>query len=230
MRHSGAGTYAFACGVVAAFLTAFYSWRLLILTFHGRPRADQHTMEHVHESPRVMLLPLVLLACGAVLTGVAFEHYFVGEHWPEFWRGAIVNAPSNHVLEDLHHTPVLISLLPTILAVAGIALAYLFYWFAPAIPARIAAAIPGIYRFVLNKWYFDELYDFLFVRPAAWLARQLWQVGDATIIDGIPNGVASIAADGSAQVVKIQTGSIAIYAFSMLIGVVLLVGVFLLMR
>ena len=228
--HGAAAQYAFWCGTIAAFLTAFYSWRLLILTFHGEPRADHHTMEHVHESPWVMLLPLVLLAAGAVLTGIGFHHYFIGEAWPEFWAGAIVNGPDNHVMEEMEHTPFLIGILPTALGVLGIALAYFMYWFRTDLPAKIAEAIPGVYRFVLNKWYFDELYDFLFVRPAQVLARQLWQVGDATIIDGIPNGIAALTADGSEQVVRIQTGSIAVYAFTMLIGLVVLVSVFLLFR
>ncbi|MDP9096161.1 MAG: NADH-quinone oxidoreductase subunit L, partial [Pseudomonadota bacterium] len=227
-KHGLAAGYGFWCGIIAAFLTAFYSWRLLILTFHGKPRADEQTMAHVHESPWVMLLPLVVLAAGAVLTGVVFHGDFIGEGWPEFWQGAIVNAPSNHVMADMEHTPVLIGLLPTLLGVLGIALAYLFYWFRPELPERLAAAIPGVYRFVLNKWYFDELYDRIFVRPAQALARMLWQVGDATIIDGVPNGLAMLTTEGSDQVVKIQTGSLAVYAFSMLIGLVLLVSIFLL--
>jgi len=100
----------------------------------------------------------------------------------------------------------------------------------PALPARLAAAVPRVYDFVLNKWYFDELYNAIFVRPAIWLARVLWQVGDAQVIDGIPNGIAALTSDGSAQVVRIQTGSIAVYAFTMLIGLVLLVSIFLLFR
>jgi len=224
----GLAAYGFWCGIIAAFLTAFYSWRLLILTFHGTPRADAHTMEHVHESPWVMLLPLVLLAAGAVLTGIVFHHDFIGEAWPEFWHGAIVNAPGNHVMADMEHTPFLVSILPTLVGVIGIALAYLFYWFRPELPVRLANAMPAVYRFVLNKWYFDELYDRIFVRPAQVLARVLWQVGDATIIDGVPNGLAMLTTEGSNQVVKIQNGSLAVYAFSMLIGLVLLVSIFLL--
>ena len=228
--HGVAAGYAWLCGTVAAFLTAFYSWRLLILTFHGQPRADQHTMEHVHESPWVMLAPLVVLAAGAVLTGIGFHHYFIGEAWPEFWGGAIGQAPDNHVLESMEHTPFLISVLPTVLGVLGIGLAYFMYWFRTDLPAKLADAFPAGYRFLLNKWYFDELYNAILVRPAQVVARQLWQVGDATIIDGVPNGIAALATDGSNQVVRIQTGSIAVYAFTMLIGLVVLVSVFLLFR
>ena len=229
-RHSGLGQYGFWCGTIAAFLTAFYSWRLIILTFHGAPRADQHTMDHVHESPAVMLVPLILLACGAVLTGFVFEADFIGHAWHEFWGQAIVNRPENHVLEGMHHVPTLVSLLPTVMGVLGIGLAYVLYMMAPTVPARMANAMPGLYRFVLNKWYFDELYDRIFVRPVLWLAQTLWQQGDTRIIDGIPNGIAALTADGSRQAVRLQTGSIAIYAFSMLIGLVLLVSVFLIFR
>ena len=229
-RHSGLASYGFWCGTIAAFLTAFYSWRLIILTFHGKPRADAHTMDHVHESPFVMLAPLIVLAAGAMLTGYAFEGHFIGHEWREFWDGSIVNAPANHVLDDMHHVPQLISLLPTIMGVLGIALAYLLYMFAPGLPPRMAAAVPGLYRFVLNKWYFDELYDAVFVRPIQALARTLWQVGDATIIDGIPNGIAALTVDGSNRAMRLQTGSIAVYAFTMLIGLVGLISVFLVFR
>ena len=229
-RHSAFGMYGYVCGTLAAFLTAFYSWRLLILTFHGNTRASPEKLSHAHESPLVMLGPLIVLAIGAAVTGFAFEDAFIGTDWPEFWRGSIVNAPGNNVLENMHQVPGIISLLPVIFAVLGIALAYVMYVFVPALPERLAAAMPGVYRFVLNKWYFDELYNLIFVRPAGWLARMLWQVGDAQVIDGIPNGIAALTSDSSAQVVRIQTGSIAVYAFTMLIGLVLLVSIFLLFR
>jgi len=112
----------------------------------------------------------------------------------------------------------------------GIATAYVMYMFYPLLPMRLADRFRGIYLFLLNKWYFDELYDAIFVQPLIRLARALWQTGDATIIDGVPNGLAEITVDGSRQAVKIQTGSLAVYAFVMLIGVVLLVGLFLVSR
>ncbi len=187
-------------------------------------------MEHVHESPWVMLVPLMLLAAGAVAAGFALDADFIGERWPEFWNGAIYNGPADPVMEMIHHVPALVSALPTIVGLVGIGLAYLMYWIMPGLPARLAGAFPAVYRFLLNKWYFDELYDRIFVRPAQVLARVLWQVGDATIIDGVPNGIAALTTDTSSQVVRIQTGSIAVYAFTMLIGLVVLVSVFLLFR
>ena len=229
-RHSGLGMYGFWCGTLAALLTAFYSGRLLLMTFHGAPRAEPHVMDHVHESPPVMLFPLIVLALGAIFTGMVFEGDFIGHHWHEFWGASIQNSPDNTVMEAMHHVPGLITILPTLMGVLGLGLAYVMYVAVPSLPARLADAAPGLYRFVLNKWYFDELYDFLFVRPAQMLARTLWQVGDAAIIDGIPNGIAALTTDSSAQVVKLQTGSIAVYAFTMLIGLVVLVSVFLLFR
>ena len=223
------GHYGFWCGLLAAFLTAFYSWRLLILTFHGKPRADHHTMEHVHESPWVMLAPLCLLAVGAIFAGYAFHEQLLGADWKEYWGAAIQIAPTNHVLHDMEEVPSWVSLAPTVVGLVGIALSYVCYMFIPSIPAAFTGMFGGLYRFVLNKWYFDELYDAIFVRPCMALARQLWVV-DAKVIDGMPNGVASLATSGSGRMVKLQTGSIANYAFTMLIGLVVLVGIYLLFR
>lgn len=221
--HSGVGMYAFICGLLAAFLTAFYSWRLIILTFHGAPRADAHTMEHVHESPAVMLVPLLVLAIGAVVTGVVFYPYFVGHDWQQFWNGAIVNAPHNHIMHAVHEVPSWVPLAPTVVGLFGIALAYLLYMAMPGVPAKLAATFGGVYRFLLNKWYFDELYDFLFVRPALRLARMLWQTADARIIDGVPNGAAAIASDVAQGAVRLQTGRVANYAFVMIAGLAVFV-------
>jgi NADH-quinone oxidoreductase subunit L len=227
---TGVGNYAFFCTVAAAFLTAFYSWRLLIMAFHGKSRADHHTLEHVHESPFVMIGPLLLLAVGAVIAGWALHGWFIGEDWQAFWHGSIVNGANNHVLAGIEHVPSWVESIPLVMGIAGIALAYIMYLAVPAIPGQLASAFGGIYRFLLNKWYFDELYDAIFVQPMFRLAAVFWQVGDVKLIDGMPNGMASLAAGSSRQAVKLQTGSIAVYAFSMLIGVVVLVSVFLLFR
>ncbi len=224
------GLYGFWTGTVAAFLTAFYSWRLLIMTFHGAPRADAHTMEHVHESTPWMTVPLLLLAVGAVFSGWAFHDDFIGVNQLAFWAGSIHSGPNNHILVDIEHIPDWVAWLPTVTSFLGIGLAYVMYMLRPELPARLATIFQPVYQFLVHKWYFDELYDAVFVRPAQWLARQLWHVGDETLIDGMPNGAAALAAGGSAQVVKIQTGSIAVYAFTMLIGLVVLVSLFLLIR
>ena len=225
--HSGVGLYAFVCGMLAAFLTAFYSWRLLILTFHGSPRADAHTMEHVHESPWVMLVPLLLLAAGAIGTGYLFYPLFIGGQEHAFWAGSVHNAAHNHILHAMHEVPAWVPLAPVVVGVGGILLAYVMYMAAPGMPAALAARFRGFYLFLLNKWYFDELYDRIFVRPALALARVFWKVGDAKIIDGMPNGAAAIAAEVSRGTVRLQTGRVANYAFTMIIGLVIFVSLFL---
>jgi NADH-quinone oxidoreductase subunit L len=123
-----------------------------------------------------------------------------------------------------------VELAPLVVAIAGIGLAWFMYMLRPEQPRKLAKRFPRIYFFLLNKWYFDELYDRIFVRPLFWLAGKSWRIGDATIIDGVPNGLAALAAGGAREAVKIQTGSLAAYAFVMLIGVVALVGVFMFFR
>jgi len=221
--NSGVGMYAFVCGLAAAFLTAFYSWRLIILTFHGAPRADAETMAHVHESPAVMIVPLLVLALGAVAAGAVFYPYFVGYDWAQFWNGAIVNAPHNDIMRAAHKVPSWVPLAPTVVGLSGIALAYMLYMLAPSVPGRLATMFGGLYRFLLNKWYFDELYDAVFVRPTRALARVLWQTGDARIIDGMPNGAASLANGVAVGAVRIQTGRVATYAFVMIAGLAVFV-------
>jgi NADH-quinone oxidoreductase subunit L len=227
---TGIGMYGFICTVLAAFLTAFYSWRLLIMTFHGRSRVDHHVLEHVHESPPVMIVPLLFLATGAVIAGKLLGPLLIGDDWQAFWSGSIFNAPANHVLADLETVPAWAEMAPLVFGLAGIALAYVMYMVFPLLPMQLAAKFRSIYLLLLNKWYVDELYDTTLVQPMIRLARAFWQTGDATLIDGVPNGLAELAVDGSRQAVKIQTGSLAMYAFVMLIGVVLLVGLFLLSR
>ncbi|MCS6855812.1 MAG: NADH-quinone oxidoreductase subunit L, partial [Elioraea sp.] len=221
---TAAGRFAFFSGLIAAFLTAFYSWRLLLLTFHGEPRADAHTMSHMHESPPVMTVPLALLAIGAVFAGFAFYEPFVGHHFADFWREAIAIAPEHRAMELAHDVPAEVKFAPLGLAVAGIATAVLFYALAPRLPAALAEAFPGVYRFLLNKWYFDELYDRLFVRPARALGVALWKGGDLGTIDRYgPDGIASAARQIGRSVVRVQTGYVYHYAFGMLVGVVVLV-------
>jgi NADH-quinone oxidoreductase subunit L len=221
------GHYGFWCGLAVAGLTAFYSWRLLILTFHGHSRADAHTLEHAHESPPVMTIPLVLLAIGALAVGFIWHEQVLGPDWHAFWGDAIYVGPDNHVLAGIEEVPGWVAYAPLVFALGGIAVAYLLYVVMPTLPLLLASTFRAIYLFLLNKWYFDELYEALFVQPTIALSRILWQVGDATIIDGVPNGLAELTTDGAAGAVKLQTGSIAVYAFAMLIGLVVLVTVFL---
>lgn len=217
--------YAFWLLVIAALFTSFYSWRLIFMTFHGKPRATADVMHHVHESPPVMLIPLFILAIGALFAGVIFQPFFFGSDYTAFWNGALFTAASNHVMEAAHHVPLWVKWSPFVVMVIGFVVAFLFYIVAPSVPRALAKAMPALYKFLLNKWYFDELYNFLFVRPTFAIGRFLWKVVDGKIIDGLgPNGVASwVMAVTNKVVVRMQTGYLYHYAFAMLIGVAVLI-------
>ena len=223
--HTAVGGYAFWLGIAAAFLTAFYSWRLIIMTFHGKPRADETVMAHVHESPKSMVVPLMVLAFGACFAGIIGYGWFIGEGAGEFWANTIFTLPTHTALEDSHHVPMWVKYLPLVVGALGIATAYIMYMFVPTLPAMVVKAIRPVHKFVFNKWYFDELYNAIFVRPAFQIGRELWKTGDKAIIDGLgPNGVASTADETAKRVSSIQSGYLYHYAFSMLIGVVLMVS------
>jgi NADH-quinone oxidoreductase subunit L len=218
------GNYAYWLLVIAALMTAFYSWRLMFMTFHGPTRADPETYAHAHESPWVMLIPLLLLAVGAVVAGFAFQSLFIGHDAAEFWRTSLYTGKDNHILHAMHEVPEWVSWAPTIAMLGGFVLAYLYYIALPSLPAATARAFRPLYLFLLNKWYFDELYDWLLVRPAMRLGRILWKQGDGAIIDGLgPDGIASRVLWTTGRVVKLQTGYVYHYAFAMLIGVALFV-------
>ncbi len=228
---SAVGRYSYCLGTFTAFLTAFYSWRLIIMTFHGAPRADHETMHHVHESPWVMLLPLFVLAAGAVFAGYFAEEYFVGADRGAFWKHAIVVLPAHDSIAAAEHVSALILYLPLVAALAGIALAYLCYMIRPEIPAAMALRFRSIYLFLYNKWYFDELYDRLFVHTAFVLGDGLWKTGDGAIIDGLgPDGISAATRELAREASRLQTGYVYHYAFAMLIGVVALVTWYLLPR
>ena len=223
----GVGQYAYIMGMAAAILTAFYSWRLLFMTFHGAPRADHHVMEHVHESPMIMLAPLGVLAFGAVFAGIAFHDGFIGHHWKEFWGSSILILENHKAMEEAHHVPFLVKVGPIIVGVIGIFVAWIAYVRDTTLPARAAAQQPLLYSFLLNKWYFDELYDRIFVRPTFWLGRVLWKGGDGKIIDGLgPDGFAATVIRLAKRASVLQTGYVYHYAFAMLIGVAALVTYF----
>jgi NADH-quinone oxidoreductase subunit L len=218
--HTPVGQFAYCVGVAAAFMTAFYSWRLLILTFHGKPRADEHVMAHVHESPMVMLIPLVLLSLGALFAGWVGHESFVGGGMEHFWGKAIAILEDHEAMHGSHHVPEIIALIPTVVALSGIALAYVLYLFAPSVPPAVAKQFQGLYQFLLNKWYFDELYDRIFVKPALWLGYGMWKGGDGALIDGVgPDGVAAATKGIARRIAALQSGYLYHYAFAMLIGV-----------
>ncbi len=224
VAHSPMAGFAFVLLTVAAALTAFYSWRLIFMTFHGEPRASREVMHHVHESPPVMLVPLVLLAIGALFAGLVFHGVFIGEGYEAFWRTSLFTLPDNHILHDFHDVPLWVKLAPFVSMLIGTAIAYQFYIRAPEIPRQLAAQHRGLHAFLLNKWYFDELYDFLFVRPAKRLGYFLWKKGDGAVIDGLgPDGVSARVIDVTRNVVRLQSGYLYHYAFAMLIGVAALV-------
>ncbi|UVK52236.1 NADH-quinone oxidoreductase subunit L [Mesorhizobium sp. AR02] len=222
--HNSVAGFAFILLVIAACFTSFYSWRLIFMTFHGKPRASHEVMHHVHESPPVMLVPLFILAAGALFAGIIFHNSFIGEGYAEFWKASLFTLPNNLILHEIEELPLWVELSPFIAMLIGFALAWKFYIRSPEMPVNLAKQNRGLYAFLLNKWYFDELYDFLFVRPAKRFGHFLWKTGDGTIIDGLgPDGISARVVDVTNRVVKLQTGYLYHYAFAMLIGVAALV-------
>jgi NADH-quinone oxidoreductase subunit L len=240
--HTSIGSYAFTLLIVSAGMTSFYSWRQFLMTFHGRYRGLDHQhlehsddghdhgheehhapkLEEVHESPLVMLVPLALLAIGAVFAGMAFNHYFLGEGAHAFWRASIFVGNGEE-----GHLPVWVELAPLTVTIIGFAIAYYYYILHPDLPKKIADRKGMLYVFLYNKWYFDELYDFLFVRPAMRLGHFLWKRGDGTVIDGLgPDGIAARVLDASRGAVRLQTGYVYHYALAMLLGVIALASWF----
>ena len=220
--HSQVGTYAFVLTLVSAILTSFYSWRLMFLAFEGKPREPKDVLEHAHEPPWTMGLPLILLALGSLLAGGLFAHLFIGGAQAEFWRGSLVSHAG-----EAHEAPLWVALAPTVAMAAGFGVAWYFYITNPLVPFGLAKRFRGAYLFLLNAWYFDALYDALFVRPAKRLGRFLWKTGDGAIIDGIgPDGIAARVIDITNRVVKLQSGYIYHYAFVMLVGVAIIITYF----
>jgi NADH-quinone oxidoreductase subunit L len=225
------GHYAWVLATMAAFMTAFYISRVMFMTFHGEPRADEETMHHVHESPWVMLIPLLVLATGAAVFGFFGYDFFVGADRASFWKSSILVLPQYDSLAKIEEIPLLVRYLPLIFGFLGIATAYVFYVVDNTIPVRLASRFRALYLFLLNKWYFDELYDWLFVRPAMLIGDGLWKSGDGAVIDGLgPDGVAAVTRDLARQASRLQTGYLYHYAFAMMIGLVALVTWYLLPR
>jgi NADH-quinone oxidoreductase subunit L len=248
-EHHTTAMIGFVATVVAAGLTSYYSWRLVFMTFFGHRAAhpvaeshaedepaaedahhhghDDHGHHAPHESPLVMLIPLAVLAVGALAAGYVFEPDFAGHAYAEFWKGAIFTGEHNEILHEMHAIPAWAGYAPTAMMVLGFLVSLYVYVLKPGTAQALARTFPRLYQFLLNKWYFDELYDFLFVRPAFALGRLFWKGGDGAIIDGLgPDGVAARVADGARLAVRLQTGYVYHYAFAMLIGVAAVVTYF----
>ena len=245
-QYGGVAWFAFFVGIFAAGLTAFYSWRLAFMTFHGTAKwgahaahddhaahghddhaahadhgHDDHGHDHKpHESPLSMLIPIILLSFGAVFAGFAFVEKFVGEGRNEFWKGAIFNAPTNHILEHAHHSPTWVLWLPLVVSTSGLLIAYYVYILKEGMGARIVARKGLLWSFLYNKWYFDELYESTFVKAAKFLGDLFWKGGDQKLIDGLgPDGVSALSLNLGKRMGKVQTGYVYHYAFVMLLGV-----------
>ncbi|MFN3954944.1 MAG: NADH-quinone oxidoreductase subunit L [Pararhodobacter sp.] len=222
---AGAG-YAFWILVAGAAMTSFYSWRLMFLTFYGKPRGDHHTHEHAHDSPPTMLIPLAVLAVGAVLAGMVWYGPFFGstEQVRDWFGASLFMAADNNLISQAHYVPVWVKLAPFVAMLGGLGLSWLFYIRRTDLPGKLAANQPILYRFLLNKWYFDEIYNAVFVRPALWLGGLLWKKGDGTTIDGGLNGLTMGVIPLMNRVyARIQSGYVYHYAFAMVIGIALLV-------
>ncbi|MBL24658.1 MAG: NADH-quinone oxidoreductase subunit L [Rhodospirillaceae bacterium] len=225
--HSIVGQYAFWLGLIAAFMTAFYSWRLLFLTFHGEARCDEKTLAHVHESPAIMWVPLLVLAAGALVAGYIGHDVFAGggAAMHDFWGKSLLMLPTHTALETAHLAPLWVKVSPLVVGLIGIGIAYMFYIRNTELPGMVATKIKPLYEFSYNKWYFDELYDRLFVKPSFVIGRHLWKSGDGAVIDGVgPDGIASTTLRFSRLASILQTGYVYHYAFAMLIGLVCLVS------
>jgi NADH-quinone oxidoreductase subunit L len=219
------GHLGFWLGALAAGGTGFYTWRLLFMTFHGKPRADHETLHHVHEAPPVMWVPLIPLAIGAAFAGIVFDNLFVGHDMSAYWQHSLLVLPGDDSIEAGHNVPEWVALMPLILGLIGIGSAYVMYILAPGLPATLARTFRPIYLFLLNKWYFDELYDFLFVNPAKQVGRLFWKGGDGAVIDGLgPDGVSTVTRNLAQRAGRLQTGYVYHYAFVMLVGVVLIIS------
>lgn len=210
--------------VIAALFTSFYSWRLIFMTFHGKSRASSDVLSHVHESPAVMTIPLCVLSIGAVFSGVVFYSYFFGKPIgvQEFFNGALV--VDAQIIDAAHQVPTLVKWSATIVMFIGLLLALWFYIWRPKIPVALAQEHSGLYKFLLNKWYIDALYERIFVRPAQFIGRVFWRGVDDWLIDGfLVGGIASQIKAITARMVKLQSGYLYHYAFAMLVGVAALI-------
>lgn len=255
------GGYSFWMLVISALFTSFYSWRLIFMTFYGKPRGDSHTHTSAHESPKVMIIPLAILSLGAIFSGMIWYKSFFGDHYSvnkffgieeteyhsqynddnhgssdvkneglsnhsSFYMpsGAIYMAPDNHILDEAHHVPKWVKLSPFVAMLLGFILSYIFYIWRTDLPQKLAENQRPLYLFLLNKWYFDEVYEILFVRSAKFFGRLLWKKGDGTVIDGFIDNLSMVFIPLLTRLAgRAQSGYIFTYAFAMVLGIVVLI-------
>ena len=215
LKHSIVGYSATSVGIITAFLTAIYSWRLLFLTFHGKYNNKKISLEKTHESPIIMLIPLIILGIGAVLSGILFKDFFIGKDSTSFWQDSIffINELSHE------HLPLWLLLITPIIVTIAIPVSYYYFINNPKILENFKSSYNRIYNFLLNKWYFDEIYEFIFVKSLKKLGDLFWKKGDEKTIDRFgPDGISKVVKYISNKAIKFQTGFIYDYAFVMLIG------------
>ena len=215
LKHSIVGYSAASVGIITAFLTAIYSWRLLFLTFHGKYNNKKISLEKTHESPIIMLIPLIILGIGAVLSGILFKDFFIGKDSTSFWQDSIffINELSHE------HLPLWLLLITPIIVTIAIPVSYYYFIKNPKILENFKSSYNKIYNFLLNKWYFDEIYEFIFVKSLKKLGDLFWKKGDEKTIDRFgPDGISKVVKYISNKAIKFQTGFIYDYAFVMLIG------------
>ena len=218
-KNTAIGQYAMTIGIFTAFLTAIYSWRLFFKTFHGSYNNKTLPIEKTHESPLVMLVPLVLLSIGAIFAGYFFKETFIGHNYKEFWKTSIFFIKE---IEHLH-LPIWLLVITPILVIFAIPLAYYLYVKNSTLIESIKKTNEPFYNFLLNKWYFDEIYDFLIVKPVKFIGLVLWKKGDQGTIDRFgPDGFSKIIKFFSNKAVKFQSGFLYDYAFVMLLGLSIL--------
>jgi NADH-quinone oxidoreductase subunit L len=214
-KNSSIGHYAMTIGILTAFLTAIYSWRLFFKTFHGKYNNSNLPIEKMHESPLVMLIPLIFLALGALFAGYAFKELLIGNHYADFWKKSIFFIKE---IEHLH-LPLWLLFSTPVLVVGAIPLSYYLYIKNTDILSEVRKLNEPLYNFILNKWYFDELYEAIFVKPLKLIGVFLWKKGDQNTIDRYgPDGISKIIKYFSNKAVQFQSGYIYDYAFVMLLG------------
>ena len=219
--------YAFYLLVLSALLTSFYSWRLIFLTFNGKSNISTEIFSKIHESPKVMLFPLFILSIFTIFSGVYFVDYFMYHDYQYLWQSSIYLSENNHVIESIHHVPKWVKYSPLVMMVIGLITAVIFYLLYPKVPKFLSSQFNPVYKFLLNKWYFDEIYEFIFVRNISRIGNFLSNFGDKRIIDGLgPDGISLRVMDIAKQISRIQTGYIYHYAFAMLIGLMLFITYF----